>query len=292
MKTYRSLFFFLLIATACALAVLYLIQIEPVVLNPKGWVGVKQKDLLVIATLLMLIVVIPVFALTGFIVWKYRAHKQAEYTPDWGHSALAETIWWGIPCLIIVALGVMNWKSSYELDPFRPLEGDKKTLLIQVVALDWKWLFIYPEQQIAVVNFMPIPEKTPIRFEITADAPMNSFWIPELGGQIFAMPGMTTELHLIADQVGEYRGCSANLSGKGFAGMTFIAPAYSDEEFHSWVSQHQESPSVLDRSTFTILSQPSEYDPIRYYSIHDSELFDWIVMKNMTTSSKDLHHAH
>jgi cytochrome o ubiquinol oxidase subunit 2 len=188
------------------------------VLNPKGIVALKEYRLIIISTLMMLIVVVPVFFMTVFFAWKYRAdNTKAKYKPDEDQNHLAEVVWWGVPFLIIAVLGVITWKSCFELDPFTPLKMNTKPLKIQVIALRWKWLFIYPEQKIATVNFFQFPEKTPINFEITSDAPMNSFWLPELGGQIYAMPGMSTKLHLIADTEGSYRGSSANISGTGFS---------------------------------------------------------------------------
>ena len=194
------------------------------VLEPKGFIGIKERDLIITALLLMLIVVIPVFLFALFFAWKYReSNSKARHAPDWEHNYIAEYCWWGVPFLLIIILGVITWKSSHELNPFRPIQSDVKPIKIQVVALQWKWLFIYPEQNIATVNYVEFPEKTPINFEITADAPMNSFWIPQLGGQIYAMPAMRSKLHLIANEEGTFRGCSSNISGKGFAGMVFTA---------------------------------------------------------------------
>ena len=249
------------------------------VLNPQGMIAEKQKDLIMIATLLMLIVVIPVFILAGFVIWRYReGNRKAKYSPDWAHSYLAEWIWWGIPCLIMGILGWITWKSCQELDPFKPLEMEKKPVVIQVVALQWKWLFIYPEQGIASVNFMQIPEHTPVNFEITADAPMNSFWIPSLGGQIYAMPGMRTKLHLIANEKGRFRGCSANLSGEGFAGMTFVAQAGSEEEFREWVESVRNSSDPLTLEIYRSLVEPSQNHPVVAYVLAEDKLFDHIMM--------------
>jgi len=204
----------------CFIALLILVSRNAhfAVLDPKGVIATQQRDLMKKVLLLMFIVTIPVFALTAFIVWRYREGKDAAYKPDWDHNRLAETIWWGIPLVIILLISGLTWTSSHKLDPFRKIEAsNSEPIKIQVVALDWKWLFIYPKYNIATVNMAQIPEDTPIDFEVTADAPMNSFWIPQLGGQIYAMSGMATHLNLMADQPGEYRGSSANLSGEGFA---------------------------------------------------------------------------
>ena len=261
----------------------FLFTTDIVVLNPKGMIGEKERDLLVIATVLMLIVVIPVFLLTFWLAWKYREeNSKAKYKPDWEHSTLAECVWWGVPLIIIAVLAVVNWKACHRLDPFRPIEGERAPLKIQVVALRWKWLFIYPEQNIATVNFVQFPEKTPLAFEITADAPMNSFWIPALGGQVYAMPGMQSKLHLIANEPGEFDGSSANFSGKGFASMRFTAKASSEEEFEEWVQAAQSSPKSLDLDTYNHLVEPSEYNPPAFYRLNAEGLFSRISMQYMT----------
>ncbi len=273
-----------------AAAIGYVWFADIAVLHPKGVIGEKQRDLLWIATFLMLIVVIPVFVLTFAIGWRYRAENaKAKHSPDWDHSFLAECVWWGVPCAIIVILGVYTYKGCHELDPFKPLEAEKE-MTIQVVALRWKWLFIYPEQKIATVNFVQFPEKTSIHFEITSDAPMNSFWIPELGGQVYAMSGMRSELYLMANGVGEYRGSSANISGKGFSSMFFTAASTSEEEFSSWVETVRgESPS-LGMEEYKKLASPSEYNPPAFYVLGDDGLFNWIVMKYMMPMDGSPHH--
>ncbi|MBI2743271.1 MAG: ubiquinol oxidase subunit II [Chlamydiales bacterium] len=250
------------------------------VLDPKGAIADAERSLFFTATWLMLIVVIPVFVLTIYIIWKYRAsNKKATYSPDWDKSHLIESIWWGVPLVIVIALGVITWKSCIELDPFRPLVHENKPLRIQVVALQWKWLFIYPDQNIATVNFVHFPEKTPLNFEITADAPMNSFWIPQLGSQIYAMPGMDSRLHLIASEPGTFRGSSANLSGRGFAGMTFTAKASTQEEFDQWVASAKASQKVLTFDEYTQLVEPSENNPVASYSLKEEDLYQRIIMK-------------
>ena len=263
-----------------AASVWFLQGIDIDVLNPMGMIALKQRSLIYTSTLLMLIVVIPVFILAVVIAWKYRAsNEKAKYTPDWDNNILAECIWWGFPLAIIVILSVVVWKSSHELDPFKPIESNAKPITIQVVALQWKWLFIYPEYNIATVNFIQFPEKTPLNFEITADAPMNSFWIPKLGGQIYAMAGMKTKLHLIANEVGIFRGSSANLSGEGFAGMTFTAEASEASDFDKWVRSIQKSSPSLNLETYHQLAKPSSNNPVASYKLQDKDLFEQIVRK-------------
>lgn len=251
------------------------------VFNPKGTIAAKERSLMIFTLLLSVIVVLPVFTLTFFIVWRYRAtNKKAKYTPDWDRSRTLEFFWWAIPCAIIFVLAIVTWRSSHELDPFQPI-STKKPLLVQVVALDWKWLFIYPDQHIATVNYMDIPVNTPVTFEITSDAPMNSFWVPQLGGQIYAMSGMTTKLHLQASQMGSYNGSSANISGKGFAGMHFVVNATSAQDYNAWVKQVSNSPKHLSQAGYDKLAQPSENNPHTNYSHVQNELYNGVIAKYM-----------
>lgn len=252
------------------------------VLNPEGLVGQQQRDLIIIATALSLLVIVPVFVMTFLIAWKYRAsNSKATYSPDWDHHRVLETIWWGVPIAIILVLGVITWKSSHDLDPYRALNSDVKPLRVQVVALQWKWLFIYPDHNVASVNYLPIPEKTPINFEITADAPMNAFWIPKLGSQVYAMAGMKTKLHLIANQQGSYQGSSANISGKGFADMTFTARSMSQTDFDKWVRETRLGTDVLNQEVYDALALPKVATSTPAYTLHDLELYDRVIMKYM-----------
>lgn len=256
------------------------------VLDPKGIIALKQRNLILLTSLMSLLVVMPVFWLTFWIAWRYRAsNTSARYTPNWDHSRTLESIWWGVPTLIIIALAGITWQSSHELDPFKPIISDKPAMRIQVVALQWKWLFIYPEQDIATVNYVQFPKNTPIDFEITSDAPMNSFWIPQLGGQVYAMAGMRTHLELMASESGTYRGSSANLSGAGFSGMRFMAKSSSAEEFDQWAQKVSQSTKVLDSSEYKSLSQPSASNPPSYYSSEQASLYDNLVMKYMEPGS-------
>ncbi len=249
-------------------------------LTPAGTIAEQQKDLMVFATVLSLVVIIPVFSLLIFILWRFRdGNVKARYRPNWDGSKKLETIWWGIPIVIILVLSVVTYKTTHSLDPYRPLESDVKPITIQVVALEWKWLFIYPEQNIATVNYVQFPEDTPINFEITSDAPMNSFWIPKLGGQVYAMSGMTTKLHLMADDPGEFEGSSANLSGEGFAGMRFKAVSTTKEDFTTWVKSTWETPEKLTISEYQQLAKPSKNVPAGSYSGRDETLFDWVINK-------------
>ncbi len=275
--------FLFLLATSFVVILFHLVGNSTIaVLQPKGMIALQERNLILLSTLLMLIIVIPVFVLTFAIAWRYRAtNTKAKYLPNWEHNLAEEFIWWAVPCVIIIFLAGITWKSSHELDPFKPIASDTPTLTIQVVALDWKWLFIYPSLHIASLNFLEIPTATPIRFDVTADSPMNSFWIPQLGGQIYAMPGMRTQLHLITDEPGDYSGSSANFSGKGFSGMRFTARAVSADEFAQWVDSTRNATTTLDQYTYDVLSKPSEHDGIRYYSSIDIGLFDSTISKFM-----------
>jgi len=256
------------------------------ILNPQGTIAEQEKHLMIVATLLMLVVVVPVFILTFGIAWRYRADNlKPVYAPEWDNNPWAESVWWGIPCLIIGILAVITWNSSHVLDPSQALASSNQPITIQVVALQWKWLFIYPGQHIATTNYVEFPENTPVHFEITADAPMNSFWIPQLGSQIYAMPGMTTQLNLMADTAGQYAGSSANLSGAGFAHMQFTAISTTAPGFDAWVTAAKKSTSHLNAAEYTNLEQPSEDTPQASYTLATPDLYDQIMMKFMMPNS-------
>jgi cytochrome o ubiquinol oxidase subunit II len=251
-----------------------------VVLNPKGEIGQHQLDLIILSTVLCLIVIVPVLILTFYLAWKYR-HKpngKAKYDPTWEHSTKLEVIWWGIPIIIIAILGTITVKYTHMLEPSRPLEHEAKPVVIQVTSLDWKWLFMYPEQGIASVNYLEFPENVPVRFELTSDAPMNSFWIPQLGGQIYTMSGMAMKLHLIADEPGSYMGMGANFSGRDFGKMNFTAKATSQEEFEAWVEQVKQSSPELTTDGYVQLAKPGVSDVQTFSSIPEG-LFEKIVTK-------------
>jgi cytochrome o ubiquinol oxidase subunit 2 len=249
------------------------------VLQPSGPIGYKEKNLIVIASLLSLIVVVPVFAmLIGFSIRYREGNSKARYDPALSGSRLFESIWWGVPLIIISILAVITWHSSRELDPFKQIDS-RPALTIQVVALQWKWLFIYPDQKIATVNYVQFPANTPINFVITSDAPMNSFWIPELGGQIYAMSGMKTQLHLEASKVGNYAGASANISGEGFSSMHFVARASSQADFNNWLFYAKNTQLALDQSAYDSLSTPSKNIPTTYYKLDDEKLYDRVIAK-------------
>ncbi|MCD9022202.1 ubiquinol oxidase subunit II [Cohnella silvisoli] len=251
-----------------------------IVLNPKGAIGKQQLDLMIISTALCLVVIVPVLILTFYIVWKYRHQpdRKAKYDPNWEHSTKLETIWWSIPIVIIVILAAITVKYTYLLEPSKPLEHEAKPLVIQVTSLDWKWLFQYPEQGIATVNYIQFPANVPIRFELTSDAPMNSFWIPQLGGQIYTMSGMAMKLNLIADEPGSYLGMGANFSGREFGKMQFTAEATSQEQFDAWVQGIKGSSPALTKEGYEQLAIPGVSEVESFSSI-PAGLFQQIVTK-------------
>lgn len=253
------------------------------VLDPKGQVGMDEKNLIILCTILMLIVVVPVIFLTLYFAWKYRASRDFEiYTPKWAHSTKIEAVVWSIPILIVVSLSVITWRSTHALDPYAPLEGQGEHLTVEVVSLNWKWLFIYPEQGIATVNELVFPANKPVAFKITSESTMNSFFIPQLGSQIYSMAGMETKLHLIADEPGTYKGISSNYSGAGFTGMKFNAIATpTEDDFEAWVASVKQSQTSLTSGAYEQLAEPSENNPVTYFSKVDDGLFHNIVMKYM-----------
>lgn len=259
------------------------------VLVPSGSIGVAERELMLHALYLMLIVVVPVFLLAIFIAWHYReSNTSAAYTPKWEHSRMEEFIWWTIPFEIVLVLAALTWGGAHQLDPSRALAGEPP-LVVEVVALPWKWLFIYPGQGVVSVNEVAIPANRPVEFRITADAPMNSFWIPALGGQMYAMTGMTTVLHLKANAPGTYAGSSANYSGEGFAQMRFSARAMSDTEFDAWMAQASSSPDALTPDAYQTLRQPGDAGPVRYYG-HVSMTFADIIALYMPAGMPGMHH--
>ncbi|MCK0195863.1 ubiquinol oxidase subunit II [Ancylobacter sp. 6x-1] len=258
-----------------------------VVLAPTGDIAAQQRDMLVISTLLMLLIIIPVMALTAFFAWKYRqSNTAADYAPDWDHSTQLELVIWSAPLLIIICLGALTWIGTHLLDPYRPLDriapgkpvaADVRPLEVDVVALDWKWLFIYPEQGVATVNELAVPVDRPITFRITASSVMNAFYVPTLAGMIYAMPGMETKLHAVANAPVTSTGFSANYSGAGFSGMKFGFMALSDGDFDGWIAKAKTSQGNLTKEVYLELEKPSENAPVQRFATVDPVLFDAVL---------------
>ncbi len=258
-----------------------------VLVNSNGQVGEKQSKLIMLSFFLMLLVVIPTLVMAiWFPFWYRESNKDAEYRPKWNHSNKIEFFAWGVPIAIVSVLAITAYNTSHSLDPRVSLVGKYENakdeeLTIQVVAMDWKWVFFYPEEDIATVNEIAIPVNTPIKFVITSDTVMNSFFIPELGGQLYAMGGMENRLHLISDKKKLMRGISANYSGFGFAGMKFDVHSVSDTEYDAWVQKVKSSPQIFDQNAYQRLRGKQTKDhPIEHFAdVVDNDQFNNIIRK-------------
>ena len=285
MKKYR-----VVLGVACTIIALTLVGVILTrgvhfdILQPAGDIARQQRDLIAITLGLMGIIVVPIFVMLGWFGWKYRAgndkRKKHDYKPEWHENKTLEALWWGIPIVIIAILAVIAWQTSHSLDPYKKIESDKAAIEVQVVALQWKWLFIYPQLGVATVNKLPIPEKTPIHFTISADAPMSAFWVPTLGSQIYAMNGMSSQLNLIADHTGEFKGVSTNINGEGYADMKFTVYSQTEKDFEAWVKTAQGSPATMDAMMYEKLAKPGLSDQATYV-MGDAGLYDAIVNKYM-----------
>jgi cytochrome o ubiquinol oxidase subunit II len=271
-----------------ALSVLPLVAgCDMVVLSPAGHIAEQQRDLLISSTLLMLLIVVPVMGLTAYFAWRYSEKRRSRYDPEWHHSASLELVIWAAPLMIIICLGAITWTGTHLLDPFRPLReiGDRRPvpvneppLDVQVVALDWKWLFIYPQYGVATVNDLAAPIDRPIRFHLTSQSVMNAFYVPAMSGMLYAMPGMTSELNAVINVPGEYEGFSSNYSGAGFSQMRFPFHGLSRANFDVWIAKARLGEGgVLDRARYLELAKPTVGDaPIGFEDV-DPDLFRRIV---------------
>ncbi|SDN01398.1 cytochrome aa3-600 menaquinol oxidase subunit 2 [Fictibacillus solisalsi] len=246
------------------------------IFNPSGPVAEKELHLIILSAVLCAVVVIPVLALLIFIVYRYRDKpgNKAPYTPEWSDSKILEIVWWGVPIIIIGILGVYTAKTTYSL--VKPPVEDVKPITIQVTSLDWKWLFQYPDQKIATVNYAEIPAGVPVQFHLTSDQMMNSFWVPELGGQEYTMPGMAMRLWLQADQPGTYYGSGANFTGKGFAHMKFKVVAKPQAEFNQWAKQVKKTAPALTEAKYQQLAQKGLSEKQTYSSYPERLFLDTI----------------
>lgn len=245
-----------------------------------GPVAAYERNVMLFTFTVMLFVLVPVVGFTLWFAWHYRAsNRRNTYTADWYHSSLLEGFLWGGPAVIIVILAVLTWVSTHDLDPYKPLESENDTIEVQAVAMDWKWLFIYPDYNVAVVNEMAMPIDTPLQIDLTSATVMNAFMIPRLGSQIMAMSGMRTRLHLMADQKGEFFGKNYQYSGDGFADMNFQAHALSQQDFDQWIAKARSASKPLDIAAYRELVQPSRrVEPTYYSSVRDG-LFDTIIQR-------------
>lgn len=257
--------------------------------EPQGPVALAQRTMLTNATVVMLAVVIPVIILTFAFAWWFRAgNPKAKRMPDWEYSGAIEVTVWAIPILIIIFLGGMTWVGSHELDPKKPLVSQQKAINVQVVSLDWKWLFIYPDYGIATLNNLEVPAQTPIQFTLTSSGVMNSFFVPQLGSQIYTMSGMATRLQLLASQEGTFPGISAQFSGDGFSDMRFNVNAVSSDAFKAWVKKTRKEPATLDMTSYTRLVSPSlEAQTLSYGKVTDGLFLKILTRNGMDTMEMD-----
>lgn len=249
-------------------------------LNPAGYIADMQAKIFWGALIFAAVVGITIITAFFLIVTHYKEGSQRTYDPAWKANKLTLFLGWAIPLLAISAISVLVWDTAHSVDPYKPISSSAQPITIQVVALRWKWLFIYPDERLATVNMLEVPVNTPVNLQLTADAPMNSFWVPRLSGQVYAMTGMVTQLHIEANKVGSYPGSAAEISGDDFAGMDFNVKAVSAEDYAAWKSSVA-SATPLNYSTYTKLAQPSGYQPVSLYTIPDPSLFHEIVMQFM-----------
>ena len=249
------------LATACG---------EPGLLDPAGPVARDERAMFFNAVVIMAMIIVPIIGLTFWFAWRYSADRpRGKYAPDWSYSGRLELLVWSIPALTIIFLGGIAWIGSHRLEPSRPIDSDRPTMEVQAISLDWKWLFIYPEQGVASVNHLVLPVGTPVRFRVTSATVMNSFMVPRLGSQIYAMAGMDAKLHLLADRPGRFRGLSAHYSGEGFPEMMFFADAVPPDRFAQWVARTRGAGPVLDGPAYLQLertaatSKPFTYRAVR-----------------------------
>jgi cytochrome o ubiquinol oxidase subunit 2 len=252
------------------------------VLDPLGPVGADDAKILIDALLIMLAIIIPTILLAFWMAWRYRAsNTKAEYLPYWSYSGRIEAVVWSIPILTIMFIGGVIWIGSYKLDPFRPLPSKTPPLEVQVVSLDWKWLFIYPQQGIATVNQLVVPAGTPVRFSITSASVFNVFFVPRLGSMIYAMPGMVSQLHLQADRPAQLWGTSAQFSGDGFSDMQFQVRSVPAADFGAWVASVKNAGPVLDRAAYAGLMQQTQRAPISTFRAVDPQLFQAVAAQKI-----------
>lgn len=260
------------------------------VLMPSGEIANQQRDLFMFTVYLSAIVVVPVFLLLGWFSWRYReGNPKAKYDPEWSENNWLEVVWWGIPIIIIIILSIVTYVTSHSLDPYRKIESDKETVSVQVVALQWKWLFIYPELGMASVNDLTIPVDRPVHFTLSADAPMSTFWIPALGSQIYSMNAMSSQLNLIANEKGTFKGYNTNINGEGYSKMVFDTHAVDEAEFEAWHKAHAASGHVLDQHHLAELTKPGVLSAPMYMRLEDKNLYNTIIMKYMGHGGSSSH---
>jgi len=250
-------------------------------LEPAGYIATIQSHILygflIFATIIAVLLISSFF----YVALRFQESKRNRYQPEWHIRHVVITLVYAGMFVVISGASVMLWATAHQVDPYRPIDSSVKPVTIQVVALRWKWLFLYPDNHVATVNMLEIPVGTPVAFQLTADAPMNSFWIPKLSGQVYAMNGMVTKLHIQADKLGTYAGSPAEMSGDGFAGMRFTVKAVSTDAYAKWLASAQRTPQQLNYTSYLQLARPSSYNPEAMYRLASTNLFDTIVMQFM-----------
>jgi cytochrome o ubiquinol oxidase subunit 2 len=263
--------------------VIVLANENALVVHPKGLIAQNELELIITNIILMLLIIVPTYILLFTVVWKYCIkNKHVKYDPNHSYGPRGELIMWLLPSIIVAVMAIVTWNATHQLNPYKPIKSEVKPLAVQVVALDWKWLFIYPELGIATLNYFHIPERTPIHLTLTADgSPMNSFWIPQLSGQIYSMTGMSTQLYLMADGPGEYTGREVEINGEGYADMTFQVKSSSQKDFEEWVMQAKKSTPHLTKDLYMQLVKPSVNRSIIFFSEVEKNLYHQIIHKYM-----------
>ena len=253
------------------------------VLFPTGSIALQERNLMVIVIALMSLLAFPTIGFMFYIAWRYRADNphHPSFAPEHTGSKKMVVILWGIPTIAVLVLACIIWPAAHMLDPYKAISNGTKPVTIQVVALRWKWLFIYPEEHIATVNYIQFPQHTPVNFYLTADAPMNSFWIPGLGGQIYAMQGMQTQTHFLSEKTGEFTGKASEINGEGYADMHFDVKVTSEEEYQNWLNTIKQNNHPFLFADYQVLSKPELITTHAFYSSVDPNLYDTILMKDM-----------
>jgi cytochrome o ubiquinol oxidase subunit II len=255
------------------------------ILDPQGPIGAADKTILIDSLAIMLAIVVPtIVAVFGFAYWFRASNAKARYLPHWAYSGRLELVVWSIPTLTIILLGGVAWIGAHQLDPAKPVEGSAKPLTIQAVSLDWKWLFLYPDQQVATINTLTVPAGVPLRFELTSSSVMNVFFIPQFGSMIYTMNGMATQLNLRADNPGTFGGLSAHFSGDGFSDMHFDVHVVPPEQFSKWAQDAARADKSLDEASYGEIAKPSMKSQPAIYRLADPQLFHSIVTQKLPPS--------
>jgi cytochrome o ubiquinol oxidase subunit II len=256
------------------------------ILDPQGPIGAAEKTILIDSIAIMLAIVLPtIVAIFAFAFWFRSSNARARYQPDWAYSGAIELVVWAVPALTVILLGGVAWIGAHQLDPARAIAGPQKPLRIQAVSLDWKWLFIYPDQKVASINALTVPAGVPLQFELTSASVMNAFFIPQFGSMIYTMNGMTSRLNLQADGPGTYQGLSSHFSGDGFSGMHFDVHAVSSEQFSKWTQDALSAEKPLDARSYQEIAKPSINNVAAMYRLADPDLFNAIATQKLPPSA-------